>query len=338
VILDLSIGLLLVASLKRMSIPAAGVLIYLWNPLILTEFSNGAHLVDAWMIFLVILAYWLMLRANDSHRYKNLFTCGAVISLAAATLTKGLPAILVPIFFRRWRWKYLFLYAGLVVAVLFVFSLAAGWGLFGPLDGTGLFGALRIYTAQWNFNSSIYHWLEVLLSGYQTPGAVPPGIAGQTPILVARFLTSAAILLVSLLAGIWAWRLDSASRAGYLARTLALFRLSVIPIAAYLLLTHTVHPWYAAFLVALLPFLLPAKDEVMQLSRFIWPGLYLSLAVSLSYVTYLDPNDLREYSFVRPLEYLPVFGLLIWAAWPWLYQGLILILESGMRWARIKRQ
>lgn len=338
VILDLSIGLLLAASLKRMSIPAAGVLIYLWNPLILTEFSNGAHLVDAWMIFLVILAYWLMLRANDSHRYKNLFTCGAVISLAAATLTKGLPAILVPIFFRRWRWKYLFLYAGLVVAVLFVFSLAAGWGLFGPLDGTGLFGALRIYTAQWNFNSSIYHWLEVLLSGYQTPGAVPPGIAGQTPILVARFLTSAAILLVSLLAGIWAWRLDSASRAGYLARTLALFRLSVIPIAAYLLLTHTVHPWYAAFLVALLPFLLPAKDEVMQLSRFIWPGLYLSLAVSLSYVTYLDPNDLREYSFVRPLEYLPVFGLLIWAAWPWLYQGLILILESGMRWARIKRQ
>jgi hypothetical protein len=338
VILDLSIGLLLVASLRRLSIPAVGVLIYLWNPLILTEFSNGAHLVDAWMIFLVILSFWLMLRVNDSHRHKNLFTYGAVISLAAATLTKGLPAILVPIFFRRWRWKYLFLYAGLVIAVLFAFSLTAGWGLFGPLDGTGVFGAFRIYTAQWNFNSSIYHWLEVLLSGYQTPGAVPPGIVGQTPILVARFLTSAATLLVSLLTGIWAWRLDSASRAGYLVRTLALFRLSVIPIAAYLLLTHTVHPWYAAFIVALLPFLLPAEDEGMQVSRFIWPWLYLSLAVSLSYVTYLDPNDLREYSFVRPVVYLPVFGLLIWAAWPWLYQGLILILDSGMRWARIKRQ
>ena len=76
----------------------------------------------------------------------------------------------------------------------------------------------------------------------------------------------------------------------------------------------------------------------MQVSRFIWPWLYLSLAVSISYITYLDPNDLREYSFVRPVVYLPVFGLLIWAAWPWLYQGLILILESGMRWARIKRQ
>ncbi len=337
-ILDLSIGGLLVGSLRRLSIPAAGVLIYLWNPLILAEFSNGAHVVDAWMIFLVILSFWLMLRARDSLRYKNQHNVGAVLSLAAATLTKPLPALLVPIFFRRWRWKYLFLYIVVVIAFLFAFSLTAGWGLFGPLDGTGVFGALRIYANQWNFNSSFYHWLEVLLSGYQAAGAVPVEIVGQSPILAARILTSLGILLVSLLTGLWAWRLDSPTRAGYLTRTLSLIRLSVIPIAAYLLLTHTVHPWYVTFLVPLMPFFLTAKDERTQVSRFIWPGLYFSLAVSLSYLTYLDPNDLREFAFVRQIEYLPLFALLIWAAWPWLYQGLTLIFERGMRWARIKRQ
>ena len=338
IILDISIGLLLVGSLKRLSIPAAGVLVYLWNPLILTEFSNGAHIVDAWMIFLVILAFWLMLRASDSNQKKSLFNFGAVISLAAATLTKGLPVLLVPIFVRRWRWKYLLLYSGIIIALLFAFSLTAGWGLIGPLNGMGVFGALRIYTNQWNFNSSFYHWLEVLFSGYQTSGAVPVEVVGQSPLLAARILTSAAILLVSLLTGLWAWRLDSPSRGTYLTRTLSLIRLTIIPIAAYLLLTHTVHPWYVAFIVPLLAFLLPAKDERSQVSRFIWPWLYLSLAVSLSYLTYLDPDDLREYRFVRLLEYLPLFAGICEYTTRVRDLALSLIFDRGMRWARTKRQ
>ena len=338
VILDLSIAILLFASLKRLSIPAAGVLVYLWNPLVLAEFSNGAHIVDAWMIFLVLLAFWLMLRAGHSPHKQVLLKSSAVLSMAAATLTKALPGLLVPVFFRRWRWKYLILYFGFVFALLLVFSLSAGWGLTGPQDGTGVFGALRIYAGQWNFNSGIYHWLEVLFSGYPTPGAVPPDVVGQAPILAARLLTSAFILLVALLTGIWAWRLDSPGRGDHLSRTLSLFRLSIIPLAAYLLLTHTLHPWYVIFLVALLPFLLPAQGEGAPLQRFIWPGIFLSLAVSLSYLTYLDPDDLREYGFVRWVEYLPVFILLVWAAWPWRYPLLISTFDRGMRWARMKRQ
>ena len=338
VILDLAIGLLLVDSLRRLSIPTVGVLIYLWNPLILTEFANGAHIVDALMILLVILAFWLMLRAGGSHENKPLYHLGPVLSLAAATLTKGLPVLLVPLFVKRWRWKYLFLCLGTVIVPLFIFAITAGWGLFGPLDGSGVFGALRIYAAQWNFNSSLYHWLEVLFSSYRTPGTVPVDIAGQTPIAAARILTSAAILLASLLSGLWAWQLDSQPKASYITRSLSLFRLSLLPIAAYLLFTHTLHPWYAAFIVALLPLLLPAKDEHSQLKRFVWPWIYLSLAVSLSYVTYLDPANLREYAFVRPLEYLPVFAMLIWAAWPWLHQRLTFIFEGGRRWVQMKRQ
>jgi hypothetical protein len=230
------------------------------------------------------------------------------------------------------------LYIGIVVGTILAFAQGAGLGAFGPLDGSGVFGALRIYMNRWNFNSSLYHWLEVSLSGYPTPGAVPIEVVGQTPILLARSITSAAIILISLLTGWWAWRIDAAQRANYLTRTLNLFRLSVIPIGAYLLLTHTVHPWYVAFILPLLPFLLPVMGEQSQVSRFIWPWLYLSVAVSLSYLTYLDPNDLREYDLVRQIEYLPVFVLLIWAGWPWLSQGFIFIFERGIRWARIKRR
>lgn len=338
VILDLLIGWLVFDSLRRLSIPSVGVLIYLWNPLIISEFANGAHVVDAWMVLLVILAFWLMIQTLNFPRRENLFNFGVILAMAAATLTKGLPALLVPIFLRRWRWKWTLLYLGIILIILSAFAFSAGWGISGPLDGVGVFGATRIFMSWWNFNSSIYHWLEVGLSGYRTPGAVPIEAVGQEPILIARLLTSSVIILVSLLTGWWAWRMDSPQRANYLTRTLILIRLSIIPIGAYLLFTHTVHPWYVVFILPFTPFLLPRGDEVSQIRRFIWPWLYLSIAVALSYLTYFDPNDLREYDIVRLLEYIPVFILLIWAVWPWINQGFIFIFDRGMRWERIKRR
>lgn len=338
VVLDLAIGWLVFDSLRRLSILPAGVLIYLWNPLIISEFANGAHVVDAWMIALVMFAFWLMILSSNQLKRQGFINSGIVLAMAGATLTKGLAALLVPLFFRRWRWKWLLLYLGFIFGALAVFAAEAGWGISGPLNGTGVFGALRIYLNLWNFNSSLYHWLEVALSGYNTPGAVPVEVVGQTPVLVARIITSAGIMLISLLTGWWAWRLDDPQKARYLTRTLSLIRLSVVPIGAYLLLTHTVHPWYVTFVVPLLPFLLPRENEESQVRRFIWPWLYLALAVSSSYLTYLDSQNLREYDQVRLVEYLPVFGLLIWAGWPWLSQELTLIFERGIRWARIKRK
>jgi hypothetical protein len=294
--------------------------------------------VDAWMITLVLLAFWLMIFSADRVKSKGLINFGIILAVAGATLTKGLVALLVPLFLRRWRWKWLLLYLGLILVALAVFAFWAGWGIFGPLNGTGVFGALRIYLNQWNFNSSFYHWLEVGLSGYSTPGAVPVEVVGQEPIQAARMIASATLMLITLLTGVWAWWLDDPQRGSYLTRTLGLIRLSVIPIGSYLLFTHAVHPWYVTFIVPLLPFLLPGENEESQVKRFMWPWLYFSIAVSSSYITYLDPQNLQEYDLIRLVEYLPVFSLLIWAAWPWLSQGLTFIFERGMRWARIKRR
>jgi hypothetical protein len=115
---------------------------------------------------------------------------------------------------------------------------------------------------------------------------------------------------------------------------LALLQLATVPLAACLLLATTVHPWYVTLIIPLLPFLLPKKGnrplerpptaaqaalvapQAARTARFLLPWLYFSAAVSLSYLTYLDPANLREYDLVRLVEYVPLYLLLVWSAWP----------------------
>jgi hypothetical protein len=97
---------------------------------------------------------------------------------------------------------------------------------------------------------------------------------------------------------------------------LSLLRLAPVPLAAYLLLSTTVHPWYVTLIIPLLPFLPSRRGSTSRAQRFLVPGLFLPAAVALSYLTYLDPDNLREYSLIRLLEYIPVYAALIWAAWP----------------------
>ncbi|MGD2157608.1 MAG: polyprenol phosphomannose-dependent alpha 1,6 mannosyltransferase MptB [Anaerolineales bacterium] len=309
---DLAAGWLVMDILRRLRLPRRRVLLYLWNPLVVVEFAHGAHL-DAWMIFLVMLAFWLLAREKADSPRKALYRTGSALALAAATLTKIVPVLLVPLFLRRWGWKKALLYAAALLFAAAPFALTAGWGLLGPLDGTGLFGATRIYRMYWNYNSSLYHWLEVALSGYPTPGAVPLEVVGEGPGMAVRLLVSALMALVSLATLHWTWRLDDPAEKNPRARNLNLLRLASFPLGAYLLLTPTVHPWYMTVLTPLLPFLLPQEGESPAIRRFAWAWLYFSIAVAFSYLTYLDPQNLREFAQVRWLEYLPLLGLLGWA-------------------------
>jgi hypothetical protein len=170
-----------------------------------------------------------------------------------------------------------------------------------------LFGALRIYGQHWNYNGGLYHWLEVAVSGYSTPGPVPVDVVGWRPILVTK-LIAAGILGMVLVGVLMTARPDLA--------VLQRLRLALVPLGAYLLLTTTVHPWYVTGILPLLPFLVEEDAGGFKVSRWLWPWLYLSAAVSLSYLTYRDPANLREYDWVRFTEYLPAYLLLLWASWP----------------------
>jgi hypothetical protein len=332
VFFDLLTGWLVVDMLGRLGLPHGRALIYLWNPLVCVEFAHAAH-VDALMLFLVMAALRLLIAAwpgcglsprpegsGERNRRGGWFALGSAVALAAATLTKGLPALLLPVVVRHWGWRNLLVYAGLIAAVCLLFAIGAGWGLAGPLDGEGLFGAIRIYTTYWNYNSGLYHWLEVGLSGYRTPGGVPPETVGWGLIRAAKAIVSIALGLVLGAVARWSWRSKSAQTSETFGTSkvfsaLALVRLAAIPFAAYLLLATTIHPWYVTLVVPFLPFLSPREGEAPRVGRFLWPGLYFSLAVSLSYLTYADPDNLREYRLVRLVEYIPLYLLLFWAAW-----------------------
>jgi len=334
VLFDLLTGWLVADMLGRLGLPRGRALIYLWNPLVCVEFAHGAH-VDALMIFLVMASLRLLIAAwpgqggsargawpegsAEPNPQGGWFTICSALVLAAATLTKGLPALLLPVVARRWGWRNLLVYAGVIVAVCLPFTIGAGWGLAGPLDGEGLFGAMRIYATYWNYNSGLYHWLEVGLSGYRTPGAVPPEAIGWGPIRAAKAIVSVALGLVLGAVAWWSWRSKSAQTSeafetSEVFSALALVRLAAIPLAAYLLLATTIHPWYVTLVVPFLPFLLPREGEAPRTGRFLWPWLYFSLAVSLSYLTYIDPDNLHEYRLVRLVEYIPLYLLLLWAA------------------------
>ena len=290
VVFDLLTGLLIARLLPLTGLPGRRLLLYLWNPLVIIEVAHAAH-VDAWMIFLTMLTLWL----TFSPKRPKMSTWLAPLALALATLIKFIPVLLLPVLVWRWRWRQLLLYGLVFLALLVPFGWQAGWGLTGPLDGTGLFGAARIYADQWNFNSGFLHWLEVQWL---------PALGLTDSLTPAKRL--AALLLIITLGVVW---LQARRQSGVRAS----LRLMAGPIMAYLLLAPTVHPWYLLPLLALLPFLTPARSESPRRWLAVAPWLYLSAALPLSYLTYLNPLDFRELEWVRRTEWLPTLALL--AVW-----------------------
>ncbi len=313
-LLDLLTGGLVLALLHRLALPWSRVLIYLWNPLVVVEFTHGAH-VDALMLCLMVTALWALIALRSRLL--------SVAALAAATLTKALPVLLLPVLAPRWGWRWILVYGALIVLACVVPASGAGWGLSGPLAGTGLFGAIRIYAAYWNYNGGLYHWLEAALTGWPSPGALQAGTVDWGRIWTAKRIVTG--LLAAVLAATWWWSRKCED-------DLTLVRLAGVPLAAYLLLTPTVHPWYVALIVPLLPFLSRREGETTRAGRFLIPGLYLCAAVGLSYLTYVGPPSAREEGVIRLVEYLPVYLMLIWAAWP--ASGVAGDFGQGSRWLR----
>ena len=298
VLFDLGTAFILTRLLATTGLPSHRLLIYLWNPLVIVETAQGAH-VDALMVFLIMLAvYATALSAGAASRQaanktnRPSFSLLAPALLALATLTKLIPVFLTPIFWWRWNWGSRLLYGYLTVGMLVSPALRAGWGLSGDLDGRGLFGALRIYNAQWNFNSGLFRWLEDWLASM---GIADPMAQAQE---ISYFLMFLLLLFV--------WR----QFRHFYSDLRAVLRWLAVPLGGYLLLATTIHPWYLLALMPFLPFLAPGDDEPMRFWLWLLPWLWLSGIVVLSYVTYIDPEDLIDLEWVRLVEWLPTLFLL----------------------------
>jgi len=133
----------LIVLLKAAGKPPAQALIYAWHPLPVWEFAGNAH-VDAAAISFISVA----LLAAFARR-----PAVASLALAGAVLVKLLPAILVPVIWRRsaggWpAWRGPALFAAAIVAAYACYA-DAGWHVFGFLSGyaeeEGIASETRLY-------------------------------------------------------------------------------------------------------------------------------------------------------------------------------------------------
>jgi alpha-1,6-mannosyltransferase len=102
----------------------AELLIYAWLPLPVWEFAGSGH-VDAAAAGLIALA--LLVAARGQAVWTG-------VLLAVATLTKFLPAVVLPAFWRPRDWRLLVAF-GVTLLVLYIPYLSVGWRVFGFLGG-----------------------------------------------------------------------------------------------------------------------------------------------------------------------------------------------------------
>jgi len=302
VIFDLVTAFLLAKLLAIAGLPARRLLLYLWNPLVIVEVAHSAHL-DALMIMLSVAALVLTYGDRPGGLAGAAATIGAPVLLAFATLTRFLPVLFLPVIFWRWSWLQRVIYAATCAAMVVPFGLGAGFGVAGEPTGTGVFGSARAYSDTFRFNSGIYHWLERWVSsqGLDSEGWNEP-IQLTKLIVVATF--GVAVL--------WVWFRARCVTDGRVA-----IRLMAVPFGGYVLLAPVMHPWYLLSFLTLLIFVMPGFDEPVTRWVLGAPWFYLTVTMILSYLTYEDPTAFAERAWVRSVEWMPTFALLVLAAVLW---------------------
>jgi len=209
--------LLLIALLRALALPRAAVLIYWWNPLLIKEAYNSAHM-ELLLLPFVTGAVLLAVRG------RLVWAAGA---LALGAGVKLWPLLLLPVLLRQrgFRWQRAAVAAGVFAAcsALLVLPLL--------LSALGAASGLHAYAEHWQMNDSLYKLIHLAAAG------IAPAHA--------HFLARGVVAL--LLLAWMAWLCRKPTLAG---RETAVRALWVI--AALFLLSPTQFPWYWLWLLPLL--------------------------------------------------------------------------------------
>jgi hypothetical protein len=247
VLIDVVTVGLIAATLRAVGHPAERVIVYAWHPLPIFEFGASGH-IDALMICFIALA--LFARA---HRKFG----AAGFALAAATLVKFIPIVLLPAIYRRWDKKFPIVFAVTIVVCYFPYLLGAGKGVFGFLPHyfkeEGLQDGSRYY---------LLVLIDYILDWFGVVHDLPPAIFTSTALAALGGIT------------IWAFfrqspidRDESGSQGNWL------FSAFVLAITFSTLLSPY-YPWYYSWLALFLCFV--SNPAALALTLILWP-LYRSL-------------------------------------------------------------
>lgn len=244
ILFDLGSCVLILLLLQRLRRHPAWLCLYAWHPLAVLESSASGH-VDVAAVFFILLAIYFTIGPAPANcgRFSGL---GAGAALALAIMTKVFPAIFAPLLLiqlpRRARAPFL-----LALGIVCVATCVPFW----PQLRNGI-DTLHLYAKHWEFSGFAFRFLREWTE------------SGQN----ARLLLGSAFCVVF---G-WHWVRLYLSRANPDARNAEPCIRTCMGISlAFLLLTPTLHPWYALYLLAFLPLVPHAA------------GITLSWAVLLSY-------------------------------------------------------
>ncbi len=291
---DLGTALLLFLILKKLSLSPKRLLIYLWNPLIIIEFSGSGHVDGIGILFMTLMLYFLASKALNL----------ANVALALSFLAKFISLIFLPILF------FMKKQSRLIIPLIFVILVAVFYIPYADAGGA-LFSGLRTYTAKWESNASIFALLKngiltilnndtmsFLLPTLQQESLTPEVFASRRYDL-ALLVTKIIIILTFSGVVLYFWRRfrEDIVQKGELWP----FRLGMIFMGLFIIFMSTVHPWYVCWMV---PFLVIVPNRA-------W--LLLSGLVVLSYwnlTAYVETGIWQEPVSVKLVEYLPFFFLL----------------------------
>ena len=258
----------LLCSLKR---PPALVLVYAWNPVCMSSFSDRAQL-DAAMVFSVALALWLLCRNRPGW---------AGLVFGVALLVKVSPLYLALPMIRTGRLRFVLPLAIIGALGLIPFGLA----------GEGSLSGFREFGSRWHNMDSIHGLLLLALQPL-------------TGLIDAQAMARALVLVAAPAYAIWRTMQGTAADRQWLFESCASIA------AAGILLSPVVHPWYTAHLLVFLCLAPNPGALLLTCATMAWflrfwrpPDGTLPAAVLASVGRYHEPW--------RWVAYPPVFALLL---------------------------
>jgi hypothetical protein len=144
---DLLAALFIALALKAFGRPAALVLLYAWNPLVVKVFAASGH-VDAVVVAALAATTYFLARGPRA---------ATAASFGLAILSKLSPLILLPFVAKRVGWRYSALVGGIVLAGYVPFLGA----------GAQMFAGLLSFARDWRFNAgplAFVEWVAGFLS------------------------------------------------------------------------------------------------------------------------------------------------------------------------------
>ncbi len=278
VALDIAVCVVILRILARMKMPPSRAVLYAWHPLPILEIASSGH-IDGAGIFFLMLAFMLLLPPGDdpnphaTNNWKAPAAAGLVFSVAM--LVKLFPLVFFPVFLWLAGGK------GIKPFIMGVVSGTAALSIPFLPDLFNMRTTLDIYMRNWEFAGFAFQSLhEIFLSGS-----------------TARQILAASFFLITIT--LYASLFRKHNRAEDVCTPLlfpAAFKTAYCIVLAFLLLTPTLHPWYALYLACLLPFV-PGTA-----------GLVLTWAVLLSY------RVLINFTLLGIWEEKDSIPAIIWAA------------------------